>query len=562
MNKLTKSSLLILFYGLGLLNLSSCEPAKTQSTKTEAPFIWNAANIYFLLTDRFYNGNKENDNIIPRNENAAKLRGFMGGDIKGITEKIKEGYFQDLGINAIWFTPIVEQIHGSVDEGTGETYPFHGYWAKDWTKIDPNFGTKEDLAELVKVAHDNGIRIILDVVINHTGPVTDQDPVWDNNWVRTEPQCTYDSYENFVNCTLVENLPDVLTGSDENVEIPTPLVEKWTKEGRLEKEQKELDEFFARTGYPRAPRFYIIKWLTDYIREFGVDGFRVDTVKHTEESVWGDLHKEAIAAFKDWKKANPDKVLDDNDFYMVGEVYGYNIGNGRNFMNGDKEVDYFDEGFNTLISFGLKWEANEKSYEEVFASYDSILNNELKGKGVVNYVSSHDDGHPFDKMREKPFKAANFLFLAPGSAQVYYGDETNRSLDIEGTVGDATLRSFMNWDEIEKNSERNGFKTKDVLSHWQKLGKFKSLHPVVGIGRHQMITEAPYVFSRSIKSDKYSDQVVVGLDLPKGKKDISVAKVFEDGQKVKDFYSGTTATVKGGKVTIDTPNNIVLFEAI
>ena len=66
------------------------------------------------------------------------LRGFEGGDIKGITQKIKEGYFTDLGINAIWMTPIVEQIHGGTDEGTGVTYGFHGYWAKDWTKIDPN----------------------------------------------------------------------------------------------------------------------------------------------------------------------------------------------------------------------------------------------------------------------------------------------------------------------------------------------------------------------------------------------------------------------------------------
>jgi alpha-amylase len=70
------------------------------------------------------------------------LRGFEGGDLRGITDKINEGYFSDLGINAIWFTPIVEQVHGFVDEGTGKTYGYHGYWAKDWTAIDPNFGTR------------------------------------------------------------------------------------------------------------------------------------------------------------------------------------------------------------------------------------------------------------------------------------------------------------------------------------------------------------------------------------------------------------------------------------
>ena len=84
-------------------------------------------------------------------------------------------------------TPIVEQIHVGTDEGTGYTYGFHGYWISDWTAIDPNFGTKDDLKNLVETAHNNGIRILLDAVINHTGPVTDIDPVWPSEWVRTQP---------------------------------------------------------------------------------------------------------------------------------------------------------------------------------------------------------------------------------------------------------------------------------------------------------------------------------------------------------------------------------------
>ena len=99
----------------------------------------------------------------------ATLRGFMGGDIEGITEKIEEGYFSKLGVNAIWFTPVVEQIHGDTDEGTGNTYAYHGYWAKDWTALDPNFGTKKDLENLVKTAHKNDIRILMDVVLTIRG---------------------------------------------------------------------------------------------------------------------------------------------------------------------------------------------------------------------------------------------------------------------------------------------------------------------------------------------------------------------------------------------------------
>ena len=89
------------------------------------PFVWEGANIYFLLTDRFNNGNTDNDVNFERTDSTGVLRGFMGGDIEGITQKINDGYFSELGVNAIWFTPVVEQIHG-VDKESEDTYGYHG----------------------------------------------------------------------------------------------------------------------------------------------------------------------------------------------------------------------------------------------------------------------------------------------------------------------------------------------------------------------------------------------------------------------------------------------------
>lgn len=250
--------------------------AENQKPKTmETPFVWEAANLYFLLTDRFNNGDKTNDISYGRTKETGVLRGFEGGDLKGITQKIEAGYFTDLGgVNAIWMSPIVEQIHGATNEGTGNTYGYHGYWTKDWTNIDANLGNKADLKNLVDAAHKKGIRVLLDAVINHTGPVTEQDPVWPSDWVRTGPQCDYKNYDNTVTCTLVENLPDIKTESNEAVALPPELVKKWKAEGRYEQEVAELDAFFKATGYPRAPRFYIMKWLSDYITDFGIDGYR------------------------------------------------------------------------------------------------------------------------------------------------------------------------------------------------------------------------------------------------------------------------------------------------
>lgn len=543
-----------IFLFLSLLAFYSCATSEKKDDKksTQKEFVWEGANIYFLLTDRFNNGDTKNDINFNRTKETGKLRGFEGGDLKGITQKIKEGYFTKLGINAIWMTPIVEQIHGSTDEGTGVSYGFHGYWAKDWTKIDPNFGTKEDLKELVAIAHNNGIRILLDAVINHTGPVTEKDPVWPSNWVRTEPKCEYNNYENIISCTLVNNLPDIKTESNETVDLPPQLVAKWKAEGRYEQEVKELNEFFARTGHPRAPRFYIMKWLTDYITEFGIDGYRVDTVKHTEEYVWQEFKQACDFAFAEFKKNNPDKILDDTHFYLVGEVYNYAISHGKAFDFGDKKVNYFDNAFNSLINFEIKWNAKQMPAAAVFKKYDSILQNDLKGYGVLNYMTSHDDGQPFDKERKLPYKTATMLFLTPGTAQVYYGDESARPLIIEGTVGDATLRSTMNWDAIDADAE-----TQKIMQHWQKLGQFRANHMAVGAGKHQVISEENgLVFSRVRKDDK----VVIGLNLPKGNKEIKVSSIFKNGEKINDFYSNQTIEVKDGKVSFTSKDTVVLLE--
>jgi alpha-amylase len=534
----------------------SCNSTKevTYKQQSKTPFVWESANVYFLLIDRFKNGNPANDKIINRTKPTGKLRGFEGGDIRGVIQKLDEGYFTDLGINAIWMTPVVEQIHGSVDEGTGNTYGFHGYWTKDWTAIDPSYGTRADLKELVDKAHSKGIRIILDAVINHTGPVTELDPVFPSDWVRTSPKCTYNSYDTFINCTLVENLPDVLTESNKEVSLPPMLVEKWKKEGRYEQEVAELDAFFKKTGYPRAPRYYIMKWLADYIADFGIDGYRADTVKHTYEDVWKDFETVCQSTFEEYKKNNPAKVLDDNKFFTVGEVYGYNISGKKFYDFGDKKVDYFINGFSSLINFDFRNEA-KMNYEDLFSKYNSILQNDLKDYSVMNYISSHDDGYPFDKQREKIFEAGTKLLLTPGISQVYYGDETSRPLDIPGTQGDATLRSFMNWEEFEFNKT-----TYKIHEHYKKLGQFRANHPAIGAGIHKQISSSPYVFSRTFVKNNYKDEVVVGLDLPSGKKEINVGTTFANGTKVKDAYSGKTAIVENEKISIDTNYNIVLLE--
>ncbi len=533
----------------------SCQKKEVVVQNEEAPFVWEGANVYFLLVDRFNNGDTSNDNTRNSGDKTAVLRGFEGGDLQGVIQKIESGYFEELGINVLWLTPVVEQIKGSTDEGTGLTQAYHGYWTSDWTAIEPNLGTEEDLANLVKVAHEHGIKVLLDAVVNHTGPVTAKDEVWPADWVRTNPACTYSDYESTISCTLVENLPDILTESDTEVELPKYLVDKWKSEGRYEQEVAELDDFFAETGYPRAPRFYIMKWLSDYITDYGIDGYRVDTVKHVEESVWTEFREICDRSFDLWKKSNPTEATN-SDFYLIGEVYNYIFYNSKSFDFGDRKVDYFDERFNALINFEFKYNAKD-SYEKIFSRYSDQLNGEMSGYSTMNYLDSHDDGSPFDPDRVRGIEAGTKLLLSPGISQIYYGDESNRSLFVEGAQGDANLRSNMNWKDLE-----NSDSVIDNFSHWAKLGKFRRNHMSVGAGLHKMLQETPYVFSRTYTSDNVEDRVVVGLDFDAGSKLIDVKEVFEDGTTLRDAYSDQTIEVVQGKVEFDSPYSVILLEKI
>lgn len=526
-----------LLIGLTVFSPFSFADQKPPSTTD----FWKSASVYFLMTDRFNNGDPSNDKSYQRNKKAAHLRGFQGGDIRGVIDKIEDNYFSDLGVDAIWMTPVIEQIHG-YDDSDGLTYAYHGYWPKDWTTVDKNFGSEADFAELVAAAHQRNIRVLVDVIANHTGPATQKDEAWPADWIRTEPLCQWHDYANNVSCALATSLTDIKTESDEAVELPTWLIKKWQKEGRLTTEIAELDAFFKRTGYPRAPKYYVIKWLTDWVREYGIDGFRVDTVKHTEAEIWQILKKESEIAFNTWKINNPDQVLDDQPFYMVGEVYNWGalgfanaVDSGRAYDYGDKQVDFFDFGFDALINMGFIEHINTP-LETLYSNYSNTLNNgDLSGLGLLSYLGSHDDHNSFDRTRENTFENAFKLMMTPGGVQIYYGDEIARPMIVEETFGDASMRAFMNWQDLGSSV------TKRLLSHWQKLGKFRQQFKSVGAGVHQQLATKPYTFARVLSKE---DRVVMVKDAQVGNKKIVVGEIFAEGAVIRDYYSGATATVK------------------
>lgn len=544
------------------LSLTGCATSSRTHAAPEAaethPF-WRNATVYFLMTDRFANGDPSNDRAVPMPQPGGLLRGFEGGDIRGVTQRINEGYFNELGVDAIWTTPLIENVHGSVEEGEwGRTYAFHGYWPRDWSSVDPRLGTEADFAQMVRAAHGRNLRVIVDVIINHSGPVTAAgDPRWPDAWVRPSEGCTYTSFATATACELSFTLQDIRTESEVPVELPAFLIERWRAEGRLDQEMAELDAFFARTGYPRAPKYYIVKWLTDWVRDYGIDGFRADTAKHVEPEIWAVLRREAEIALADWRRRNPQRIAGDLPFYMVGEVFNFGMSDferarGRSYDYGDRQVDFYTHGFDALINMGFSTHAAQP-LPETYATYgQELTNGAFAGRGLLNYLGSHDDQRPIDPPRSNIRANATRLMLSPGAAQIYYGDEIGRSLVVPGTRGDATLRSNFDWTAISRNAS--------LLEHWRRLGRFRRAHVAVGAGRHIELSRTPFVFGRVMPGNTDADRVVAAIGTQGGTVTLPVGAVFTNGTRLRDAYSGEEAQVIAGQITLRRAADVVLLE--
>lgn len=495
----------------GLLLLESA------TTKQAAPFSWHNATVYFVLTDRFENGNPKNDNSYGRHKDGMQEIGtFHGGDLAGLTQKLD--YLQQLGVNALWISSPLEQIHGWVGGGTKGDFPhyaYHGYYTMDWTKLDANMGTEDELRTLVDEAHKRGIRILFDVVMNHTGYATLADMQeydfgalylkgdeltktlgkhwtdwkpgpgqswhsfndyinfgdktawqnwWGKNWIRTDIG-NYDS-PGFDDLTMsLAFLPDLKTESTQPAGLPIFYRHK------PDTYAKEIADYTVRD--------YLTHWLSQWVRDYGIDGFRVDTAKHVEKAGWQQLKEQSVAALAEWKKANPDKKLDDAPFWMTGESWGHGV----------MRSDYYNSGFDAMINFDYQEQAAKAvdCLENIDLTWQQMAT-KLQDFNVLSYLSSHDTR----LFREGGQRAAELLLLAPGAVQIFYGDETERPFGPTGSDPLQGTRSDMNWGQNVA-----------TLSHWQKISQFRARHPAIGAGKQNTLSmKQGYGFSRESADDK------------------------------------------------------------
>lgn len=571
--------------GQGTTTVSAAYTSRYVDPSKVDVFTWDNVNAYFVLTDRFYNGDTTNDhsyyrkNDLSGDENVAT---FHGGDIAGLTQKLD--YFDKLGVNAIWITAPYEQAHGWVGgkNGAFPHYAFHGYYTLDWTSMDQNMGTVEELRTFVNACHSKGIRVIMDVVMNHVGYNNTQDMVtfsygytehkengwlaktggkweandtvkWENSywdtwfgpWIRSFGYASGSEYGG--SCG---GLPDVKTELTSSVGMAPVLVKKWNDVDSDDYKAKYYNPSVAnadwngysgdyRTDRNIAPADYQVVWLSAWVRELGIDGFRCDTAKHVEPFRWGQLKVACEAALEAWRNdSSKDKTYKgadtgaedwDESFWMTGECFGWTSTAGQG--------DYYTTGkFDSMINFSFNGAAGSGTSSSYPSSntWESYLNINKNGdsdengnrNNVLTYVSSHDTRLC---RASNQSEVGTMLTLLPGGVQIYYGDETSRPLAYTG-CGDTDMmtRGDFNW------SAAAG----ETAKHWGKVGTFRKFNPAVGAGTGSAT-------KRTYSGPAGESKVAIGIS----GSSVDVKDLFTDGTTVYNWYDGSSATVSGGKVT-------------
>lgn len=603
-------------------NASDTASLTYNENKKEDTFTWDNVNCYFVLTDRFYNGDENNDSSYGRVKTADGVASFHGGDIKGLTDKLD--YFDDLGVNAIWISAPYEQMHGWTS-GAGNAfahYAFHGYYTQDWTFMDQAMGTIEEFRTFVNEAHKRGIRVVMDVVMNHTGYDNWQDMIdygfggfkdsyttynhaafatngtwtkggdgwgtdWDTQegwfkwwafWVRgfddkswpKDDGVGYWSPGSGDELAPLVGLPDVVTEKTATVNLPTFLKTKWnggansvtggTNVGELNNNTSvaygnntgnkykdyqlpsvsEVD-WYGKTGDWRtdgkgAQADYQIIWLSGWVREFGVDGFRCDTAKHVGKNRWGQLKTACQSALEAWRNDSSKEDTAgaknwDENFWMTGEHFDWNSHAGQG--------DYYTTGgFDSMINFAIggrnNWDGgsyhspaiNTSTWEDYLGiNNNSDSDDNGNRNNVLTYISSHDTRlGRWDNQKN----LGTMFVLLPGGIQIYYGDESAREKAFT-TCGDGDMmtRGDFNW----------SYDT-SLVTHWGKVGTFRKFNPAVGAGTGSAT-------KRTYSGSAGESKVAIGISGTS----VDVSGLWEDGTTVYNWYDGTSTTVSGGSVT-------------
>ena len=455
--------------------------------KNENDFDWDEAVVYFMMTDRFFDGNESNNTASGADTYGDNPGLYHGGDFAGVTAKLD--YLQDLGVNTIWITPIVKNIAGVTvtDEGS-EDVPYnaayHGYWANDFTKLNPTLGTTEEFETMISEAHKRGMRIMVDIVVNHAGYGTES--------------------------TFADMLRD-----------------KSVSEGDIKSWQSGLPDFATEKADVRAK---LVEWQTSWMKDYGVDYFRVDTVKHVDSTTWAALKNSTTEV--------------NSSFKMIGEYYGAGYAsNGGTLGSGQMDAD-LDFDFNDQATSFVS--GNISSVEKFLSARNSALNNAYM---TGQFLSSHDEdgfkaslingkGYTEDEATSAALVAATLQLTAKGIPVIYYGEEVG--LSGLNNYPYQTNRYDMDFSKATKDNV--------TYQHYKNLLSIRNAYTDVFARGSRTVVASSDEEGYDVVSRSYGGTTLyVGMNIKDTAKEVKVPVSLAAGTEVKDLYSGATYTVGSDK---------------
>ncbi len=483
----------------------------TERNKKDGDFDWDEAVIYFAVTDRFFDGNTSNNDAYGvKDYNTGDKGGssYHGGDFAGLTQKLD--YLKDLGVNTIWITPIVENITSDQHDADTDTatYGYHGYWASDFTKLNKHLGTEEEFAALIDAAHSRGMKLMVDVVLNHAGYGTEK---YFNNILEGADG---------KKIKMLRDSSNTVSGDD--------------KQDAL----SDLPDFVTEDAEVRNQ---LIKWQTDWMEKYKIDYYRVDTVKHVDSTTW--------SAFKNsLTKVNP-------DFKMIGEYSGAGYANTAGELGTGSMDALLDFDFNDFAKDFVGGKIS--TVENSLLKRNAALNNTAT---MGNFLNNHDD----DTLQELLVKksglsaeeaynlmkvAATLQITAKGQPVIYYGDELGQAGANDWPY--QTNRRDFDWTELEAQKTNSN----SIYNHYKTMLSIRNAYTdVFARGSRTSILSSDEdgydVIARS-----YGDTTLyVGMNINKKATEVTIPVSAEAGSKMENLYDGNEYTVSADKtVTVSIP---------
>jgi glycosidase len=387
-----------------------------------------ADNIYFVLTDRYQNGSTANDRMGLSGSrevtafDPTSTAYYHGGDFAGLTDGCTTGNgikrLKDMGFTSVWITPPFKQRY--VQTGSAA---YHGYWITDFTDIDPHLGTKAEFTNFISCVHSQGMKVVLDIVMNHTGDVNYYPS---NNYsfgaVRTAQVASGDT--NLRKPAFLNDLSNYHNRGD---------VQNWNN-----KEQSQNGDFFGLDDIATEKDVVIegfAQVYANWVNDYGIDGFRIDTAKHLDDAFLG----------KWWPRVQQLTAASNPDLFAFGEVYDASTANLTGFVR--------DRGIPATLDFAFQNAAvqfasgnNISDITNVFGADDWYITGKSNAYNQPTFLGNHDMGRfgqmlkwagsPAGDLWGDALLGYDLMYLSRGIPNVYYGDEVG----IIGTGGDQASR--------------------------------------------------------------------------------------------------------------------------